>query len=230
MVDIRLINVHKHFFTQDKHKVALNGVNIDINQGDFILISGSSGSGKTTLLMTIGGLVTPDKGNIYLNRDKLKDLSSHQKNKLRAKYFSYVFQNNILLGDFTVIENVLFPFQVKEKNIDKKIVTKALHLLENFGLLDFSNKKVGILSGGEQQLVNFIRGLLPNSPVILADEPTSELDEKLCAKVFQYLKNLNQKNNTSIILISHSEMALNFAKEFYHMQEGKLIDYQKLSN
>ncbi len=228
MPDIRLNNIFKFYSSSKNEKKGLFGISLDINPGDFILITGSSGSGKTTLLSTIGGLITIDKGSIYINQHDLTRISNRKKSSLRAQYLSYVFQNNILLNELSALENILFPFQVKQ-DIDKNIIKKAVYLLEMFGILNLSNKKVNKLSGGEKQLINFIRAVLPDSPILLADEPNTELDHELSNQVFSYLKKLNEERNTAIVLISHHYKAKEYAKEFYEMKNGELVNYKKLN-
>jgi putative ABC transport system ATP-binding protein len=227
MADIRLLNIEKKYFAAAPERKILAGISLDINKGNFILIHGPSGSGKTTFLMSIGGLVLPDKGSIYVNQYNLPTLSEKKRGKIRAEYFSFIFQNNILIKELTVMENILFPFQVKQK-ITKNTIKKALYLLDYFGLFHLTHKKVHRLSGGEQQLINFIRGVMPDTDMILADEPTSELDSDLEVKVFQYLRNINKEEQRTILLISHSRVAPGYALESYRMNRGKLTDYKRL--
>ncbi|PKL14620.1 MAG: hypothetical protein CVV50_02360 [Spirochaetae bacterium HGW-Spirochaetae-6] len=225
MPSIRLIDVKKHFIGHSKN--ALSGLNLDVNSGDFILISGPSGSGKTSLLSAIGGLLKPTSGRVYLDKYNLAQISNSQMSRLRRLYFSFIFQNDLLLNDLTVFENILFPFQVKG-NITKEVIKKAAYYLENFNMLTYSSQKVKRLSGGEKQIVSFIRAILPESPILLADEPNSELDSKLSIKVFEFLQKLHQQKNTTIVLVSHHPEAAHYAREKYQMEEGRLIGYEKL--
>jgi ABC-type lipoprotein export system ATPase subunit len=229
MLDIRVINISKRFVSpkSDHAKEILSAITLDINQGNFILFFGPSGSGKTTLLMHIGGILLPDQGSIYMNKENVAKLSAHSRDILRGKHISYIFQNNLLLPELTVLENILFPYQIKQA-IDKKVLKKAYHYLEYFDLLRFASKKIGRLSGGEQQLVNFIRGIMPDCSLLIADEPTSELDNALGHKVFMMLKKMNQDRNTSIVLVSHSQEAKTYAKDIYSMDKGRITSYEKL--
>lgn len=225
MPSIRLIDVKKQFLGHSKS--ALSGLNLDVNSGDFILISGPSGSGKTSLLSAIGGLLKPSSGRVYLDKYNLAQTSNSQMSRLRRLYYSFIFQNDLLLNDLTVFENILFPFQVKG-NITKDVIKKAAYYLENFNMLEYSSQKVKRLSGGEKQIVSFIRAILPESPILLADEPNSELDSKLSIKVFEFLHKLHQQKNTTIVLVSHHPDAILYAREKYQMEEGRLIGYEKL--
>lgn len=230
MPDIKLNNIKKSFHQQSQgtHNI-LNGISLDVNQGDFTLIQGHSGSGKTTLLMSMGGLLLPDEGYIYINRHNIAKIPRSKRDEIRAEHISFIFQNNILLNELNVLENILFPLQVKQK-IEKRTIQKALHLIDSFGIFHLTRRKVAQLSGGEKQTVNFIRGILPESPVILADEPTSEMNSESEIKVLKYLKEMNSNKKVSVVLISHSPTAFDFAKDSYRMEKGKLIDYKKLNN
>lgn len=224
MPDIRVVNIIKSFDYNGKAKDVLNGISLDINQGEFILITGQSGSGKTTFLMTLGGLITPDEGKIYFDKYNFYKSSEKIKNHVRAKFISYIFQNNILVENLSVLENILFPFQIKG-TINKEILKKVSYLIDYFGIRDLTGKKISKLSGGEKQVVNFIRGVLPESPVLLADEPTSEVDQSLNVKILEYLKKLHQEKNVTIIMVSHDPLAHKYVRGIYKMQNGKFTDY-----
>lgn len=228
MIDIRLVSLHKYYSSSDEQPhEALSGISMDINQGNSILISGPSGSGKTTLMMTIGGLLSPDKGSLHINKHNFFKLGNRVKDEIRAEYISYIFQKNLLIPELSVLDNILFPFQIKQK-ITKDIIKRALFFLEYFGMFRMANKNIKKLSGGEQQLVNFIRGIMPDFSILLADEPTSELDTTLSVKVFEHLKKINGEKNATVVLISHDPVAKNYVKESYRMQGGRITEYQKL--
>lgn len=228
MPDIRAVNLCKTFHFNGQSKNVLNGISLDVNQGDFILITGPSGSGKTTFLMTLGGLITPDDGKVYFDKNNFYQASEVQRNMIRAKLISYIFQNNILVNNLNVLENILFPFQIKG-DINKEILKKVSSLIDYFGIRDLAVKKISKLSGGEQQVVNFIRGVIPQSPILLVDEPTSEVDLALNRKILEYLKKMNHENNISIVLVSHDPMAEKAAREIYRMQSGKFVNYRENS-
>lgn len=223
MLEIRLVNLSKQVMVNGEPRPLLSGVSMDINPGDFILITGSSGSGKTSLLMTLGGLLAPDSGSRHIHHQILGKMEK----PLTLNEVSYIFQNNFLLPDYTALENILFPFQVNKK-ISRELTRRACYLLEEFGILRLGSKKVSALSGGEQQAVGFIRGVLAESPLILADEPTSDMDADLSRKAFQILKNLNQQRKTTIVLVSHNPESMKYSREFYRMKEGKVMEYGKL--
>lgn len=230
MLDIRLLSVYKYFYSHIWNQVneVLSGISLDINQGDFIIITGPSGSGKTTLLMTLGGLLIPEEGTLYYNKNVITKLNSFERDRIRGQFISYIFQDNLLLNELTVLENILFPFQIKQE-ITKEVIKKALYYMELLGIYKLSGKNIISLSGGEQQLVKFIRGVLPDFSILLADEPTSELDNALSLKVFDFLKKINREKNVSIVCVSHFEEAKKFAKDFYKMEKGKLTGYVKLN-
>lgn len=225
MLEIRLLNVSKKVMVQEETKWILSSISMDINPGDFITIAGPSGSGKTTLLMMLGKLLTPDSGSLRMYHQSLGKIHK----KLTLNEVSFIFQNNFLLPDYTALENILFPFQLKQK-ITKELTRKACYFMEELGILKLGAKKVSTLSGGEQQVVGFIRGILPQSGLILADEPTSDMDSELSAKAFSMLQKINQENKTSVVLVSHNPESIQYSKEFYRMKEGKMVEHQKLNS
>ena len=174
---------------QEETKWILSGISMDINPGDFITIAGPSGSGKTTLLMMLGKLLTPDSGSLRMYHQTLGKMHK----KLTLSEVSFIFQNNFLLPDYTALENILFPFQLKQK-ITKELTRKACYFMEELGILKLGAKKVSSLSGGEQQVVGFIRGILPQSGLIYR-RPTSDMDSELSASLFYVAKNKSRKQN-----------------------------------
>lgn len=223
MTEIKGIGLKKTF----SGKKVLNNINMDINQGNLILIKGPSGAGKTTLIMTLSGLIKPDEGNVHINGKNYYSLPLNQRNKIRRK-FSYIFQKNIFVNNVSVIENILIPF-INYK-VSKENFKKALYYLNMFGIQNESNKKLYKLSGGEQAIIGIIRGIIleKETDILVADEPTSQLNEELEEKVFKIFKYLNSIGKT-IILVSHSKKAESIAKEIYYMENGKIIGYEKRS-
>jgi len=223
MTEIKGIGLKKTF----SGKKVLNNINMDINQGNLILIKGPSGAGKTTLIMTLSGLIKPDEGNVHINGKNYYSLPLNQRNKIRRK-FSYIFQKNIFVNNASVIENILIPF-INYK-VSKENFKKALYYLNMFGIQNESNKKLYKLSGGEQAIIGIIRGIIleKETDILVADEPTSQLNEELEEKVFKIFKYLNSIGKT-IILVSHSKKAESIAKEIYYMENGKIIGYEKRS-
>lgn len=198
---------------------ALNGIDLEINKGDFISIIGPSGSGKSTLLNMLGALDNPNSGTIKIdgiNLEKNKDLS-----EFRSKKIGFVFQLHNLIPNLTVFENVQIPLigtGISENEMEKR----ALDLLESVGLSDKLNQKPTKLSGGQRQRVAIARALVNNPSIILADEPTGSLDSKTGDKILAVLKKIHRKNNVTLIVVTHEPYIANMADRTIKILDGKI--------
>lgn len=207
---IKLKNVYKSFGNKD----VITNFNLEINDGDFILIYGESGCGKSTLLNLIGSLENVDKGIIEYEFENTYNTSKDYM-KIRRHYVSYVFQNFALLQNQTVLENMLFA--LKETKLTKS--EKSLRIneeLQKIRLTSRASSYIYELSGGEQQRIAIARTILKPHKVILADEPTGNLDDKSSKIIMDYLKELNNKNET-IIVVSHDERLKKYANKIIQM-------------
>ncbi len=203
--------------------VALDKVSFQVNKGDFIAITGPSGSGKSTLLNIIGGLDYPSSGEIFLDGERIDNLSEDALVNIRREKIGYVFQQYHLLSSLTALENVLLPLTFCSANTEDK---KALDLLQRVGLSGRANHKPSQLSGGEQQRVAIARSLVNSPLLILADEPTGNLDRKMGKEILHLFCELNTEG-LSIIMVTHNREAADRAKEIIALQDGRIIDRVK---
>ena len=213
-------NVWKTYIIGDEKVNALAGLNLALKKGSFTAVMGPSGSGKSTFLHVAGILDTPTSGIIKINGKETKKLSVKEQAKLRRNEIGFIFQRFNLMSQLTVLENVMLPM-IKE---DTK---KALDLLNRMGLSSKANKYPGQLSGGEQQRVAISRALINDPSIILADEPTGELDTKNANSIMQVLKDLNQKDGVSIVVVTHNQASADFADEILHMSDGNFVNNVK---
>ena len=223
---IKIKNI-KHSFLQGKSIVnVLNGIDLNIKMGEKICIIGPSGSGKTTLLNIIGLLENPKNGSIFINSKDCNSMSLEEKTFFRRKNIGYIFQNNQLLEDFSVIENVAIPLILN--NLSKKSsMTKAEKILQTLGLKDKKKFKPGTLSGGEQQRVAVARALIKKPFILLADEPTGSLDEENTEKVINIIMSLVNELNTSLILATHNLKLLKKFDRCFMVNDGLLNEFKK---
>ena len=218
---IELKNISKTFLSGEKKINLFNNVNLKIKKGDLIALVGPSGSGKSTFLHMLALLEEPNKGRIYLSKSDAGKMSESEKDKVRREKISIIFQNNNLLNDFTAIENVLMPLYIKGQ-IDQKTKDKGLKILTDVKLNNRANHFPSELSGGEQQRVAIARSIISDTNLILADEPTGNLDRKTSKNVFNYFKYL-QKKDKAILFATHNRELANMADYKLSIFNSKLI-------
>lgn len=218
---IQLTDIVKNYTTEDIVTQVLHGINLKIYRGDFIAITGASGSGKSTLLNIVGLLDTPTSGEYILNGHNVTKLSEDSLSRIRNKEIGFVFQSFNLLKRISVLENVILP--AIYCGMDKiKRQQKAESLLSQVGLKEQMYKKPNQLSGGQQQRVAIARALMNNPAIILADEPTGNLDTKSGDEIMKILKDLNKLGNT-IIMITHEKDIAEQAKKIINLKDGVII-------
>lgn len=197
---------------------ALRGVSLGIQRGEVVSIMGPSGSGKSTLMNIIGCLDRPTSGTYLLNQELVSDLSDDQLAKIRNREVGFVFQTFNLLGRQTALANVELPMRYSgEANNRRK---RAIEALESVGLGDRVRHRPNELSGGEQQRVAIARALVNKPAIILADEPTGNLDSKSGEEVMKILLGLNEKHNTTLIFVTHDPEIAAFTKRVIHLRDG----------
>ena len=213
-------NLKKSFENADRSITLFDNLNIKINQGDLVALVGPSGSGKSSLLHLLALLDEPSKGRIIINSIETKKLSNIQKDNLRREMISIIFQDNNLLTDFTAIENVMMPLIIKgvEK---KKINEKVNKILKEVKIFDRSNHFPNELSGGEQQRVAIARALISETNLILADEPTGNLDFKTSKEIFSLFLKLKKLKKT-IIFATHNRELANKADYKLYISDGNI--------
>ena len=203
---LKIKNVKK-FFTHKNGTVEIfKDISLDIKKGDLVALVGPSGSGKSSLLNMISLLDKPDAGEIFFNDINMKYLDENNKNFIRKKNISIIFQNNNLLNDFTAVENVVMPLIIRNED-EKKSYLKAKSILNDFNLSNRHDHFPDELSGGEQQRVAIARTLISETDLILADEPTGNLDFKTSLEIFSYFLKLKKLNKTIIYATHNRELA-----------------------
>ena len=216
---ISLKNVSKSF--EDLDVPVLNNLSFEINASERVAILGSSGSGKSTLLHIIAGLDDPSKGNVFFNNDLITKLSDNNKSILRNKHIGFVYQSHHLLKDFSAIENVMMPLIIR-RNDSLKDFNQAKKILKKLGLGSRLNHFPHQLSGGERQRVAIARAIVTSPDIILADEPTGNLDHKNANIVFESFLELTEEFKTAIVLVTHDHSLARKMNKIYHLSSGKL--------
>ncbi|AVH14609.1 lipoprotein-releasing system ATP-binding protein LolD [Acinetobacter indicus] len=212
--------ITKHF-TDGKTTVdVLRGLDLKIEQGQFVSIVGASGSGKSTLLHVLGGLDRPSQGEVYLNGQRFDNLGEAERGYLRNQYLGFVYQFHHLLPEFSALENVAMPLMLRKESNFKEVKQQAEYLLDRVGLSHRLTHKPGELSGGERQRVALARAIVTKPAVMLADEPTGNLDRKTAIKIFELLRELRREFNMAMLIVTHDEELAKSADTILHMQDG----------
>ena len=218
---IKLENVWKTYKMGNIEVNALQGLNLEVKEGEFLAIMGPSGSGKSTAVNMIGCLDVPTKGHIYLDQHDISKLSESDLAQIRGKKIGFIFQQFNLLNTLSALENVALPMLFQNTNREKRLET-AKKLLEMVELGDRLNHKPNELSGGQQQRVAIARSLSNDPEVVLADEPTGNLDSKTGEIVIKFLEKLNKEGKT-IIMVSHDANVARHAQRIEHLKDGRVV-------
>lgn len=219
---LKIENLNKSFKEKKKELKIIDNLNFEVKEGDFIAIRGKSGSGKSTFLQLLGILDTADSGKIFIENKDISNLKEDERDLLRNKFLGFVFQFHYLLPEFTALENVMLPALV-EKNVNKEnIRLKAIELLDSVDLNDRYHHKPSELSGGEKQRVAIARALINNPQILLADEPTGNLDVETSDLIHSILQRINREKGQTIIVVTHSDELANVCKTRVYLKKGKL--------
>lgn len=202
----------------------LKGVDLDIQKAEIVTIVGASGAGKSTLLHIIGTLDKADKGSVVLNNVAISSLSSKKLSAFRNEHIGFIFQFHHLLPEFTAIENICIPAFIAKKS-KKEAEFQALSLLELLGLKDRANHKPNELSGGEQQRVAVARAIINNPAIILADEPSGNLDSTNAESLHHLFVDLRNSLQQTFVIVTHNENLANLADRKVLMKDGQIINY-----
>ena len=213
--------IHKTYLNGPQPIEVLKGIDLSVKEGELIVIMGPSGVGKSTLLHVIGGLDKPTAGTVLVDNTNMFDLSDKQLAEFRNGAIGFVFQFHHLLPEFTALENLIIPAIMYHQR-DKKIEDHAIKILEQVGLGDRLTHKPGELSGGEQQRVAVARALINSPRLILADEPTGNLDKKNSEMLYQLILELNKKYRQTFIIVTHNEMMSKQANRVIELEDGKI--------
>jgi putative ABC transport system ATP-binding protein len=220
-MNIRTVNLTRRFRVGPSEIAAVKDVNLEINQPKLVAIIGPSGSGKSTLLNLIGLNDYPTSGEIFIDNADASKLSGRERRKIRKTRMGFVFQTFNLFPTLNALENVELPISLANKS-QKEQREKALKLLETVGLTDRRNHRPKQLSMGEMQRVAIARALANNPEIIIADEPTGELDSKTAKEIISLLQEINGREKTTVIVATHDEKIIGAAGTVYTMQDGKL--------
>lgn len=221
---IKLLNVSKVYQIDEEVKFwALKNISLEVKEGERVVIMGPSGSGKSTLMHLIGLLDQPTSGEIYLNGKKTSTLDDDQLSLLRNQFIGFVFQQFNLIPKLTVLENILLPTVYARKKLTYQPKEKALFLIKKFGLTGKENSYPNKLSGGQQQRVAILRALIMGPKLILADEPTGNLDSKTGKEIMDLLKKLNEEEKITVVIITHEQDIAKYGKRIIKIRDGQLI-------
>ena len=217
-----LKNISKEYRTKAETINVLKNINLKLNQGDFVSIQGKSGSGKTTLLNIIGLLDTPTSGEIKFDNNNINYSNEKIKNIIRNKKIGFVFQFHYLLNEFTALENVMIPALIDTKLNKIQLRSKAKELLELVELGHRIDHKPLELSGGEKQRVAIARALINDPNIILADEPTGNLDLETSETISELFKKINEEKQQTIVIVTHSSELAELTQDKYKIEKGNL--------
>jgi len=219
---IELQNVDKVYRMDEVEVSALKNISLKVRENEFIAVKGPSGSGKSTLLHIIGCLDRPTRGKVILDGVNVSGLNDTELARLRGRKIGFVFQFFNLYPTLTALENIELPMVIAEEN-KRKRRERALELLKAIGIEKRADHLPSQLSGGERQRVAIARALANNPPLILADEPTGNLDSKSGREILTILKNLQEKENKTLIVVTHDEHIAKYAERIVYLKDGEII-------
>lgn len=211
----------KKYYGKDKNIVkAIDNTSIEINQGEFVAIVGKSGSGKSTLLHMLGGLDRPTSGSVYIDNKDIFSLNDDKLSVFRRRKIGFIFQYYNLIQSLNIWENIVLPIGLDNRSVDINFVNE---ILKTLGLEDKKESLPNTLSGGQQQRVAIARALAARPSIILADEPTGNLDSKTSDEVITMLKTMVKKYSQTLVIITHDESIAQMADRVIHIEDGKVV-------
>jgi putative ABC transport system ATP-binding protein len=219
MVVLSARELHKHYGKEPNMVRALNGIDLDIEEGEFVAIVGMSGSGKSTLLHMMGGLDRPTSGQVLVDGQSIGDMTDKELTLFRRRKVGFVFQSYNLLPVLNVYENIVLPMELDGNKTD---ATFTDEILDALGIWEKRNAMPDMLSGGQQQRAAIARALASKPSILLADEPTGNLDSKTGKDVLALFKNISEKFNQTLVMITHDENIARLANRVLHIKDGKI--------
>jgi putative ABC transport system ATP-binding protein len=223
---IRIKNVWKIYQMGDVEVPALRGLNMEIKEGEFVAIMGPSGSGKSTAMNMVGCLDTPTKGDVYLDGENISDMSESDLAQIRGKTIGFIFQKFNLISNLSALENVMLPMTFQGRNMEERQI-RAKELLDLVDLKERMHHTPSELSGGQQQRVAIARSLANDPDVILADEPTGNLDSKTGKSVMEFLKRLHKEKKKTIVMVTHDDNIAEHAERITVLKDGAVVSTSK---
>ena len=217
---LQTVDLKKYYGAEPNITRALDGVNFSVEQGEFVAVVGTSGSGKTTLLNMIGGLDTPTSGSVFVRGQELTKKNDEELTIFRRRNIGFVFQNYNLVPILNVYENIVLPVELDNDTLDQKFMDEVVRML---ALEDKLKNMPNTLSGGQQQRVAIARALITKPAIVLADEPTGNLDSKTSANVLGLLKRTSIEFNQTIVMITHNNEIARLADRIVRIEDGKII-------
>ncbi|MBN2658776.1 MAG: ABC transporter ATP-binding protein [Spirochaetales bacterium] len=223
---IKVENVVRNYHAGETVVKALRGVSLEIGKGEFLSIAGPSGSGKTTLLNLIGCIDEIDGGEILIKDEKISTMGKKEKTNFRRINLGFVFQTYNLIPVLTAYENVSFVLSLLNLS-EKEIQERTMAILKEVGLEGMENRRPSRLSGGQQQRVAIARALVKNPEIVLADEPTANLDSDTGKEILELMKEMNRKHNTTFIFSTHDKMVMEYASRLVMLHDGQILSDEK---
>jgi lipoprotein-releasing system ATP-binding protein len=224
---IELHSINKEYGKKIKTQVLFD-LNLAFEEHSFNSIIGQSGSGKSTLLNILGLLDSPTKGQVLLNQQDVARYSKKALAKLRNETLGFIFQFHYLLPEYTALENVLLPYKISKKKISEEVIQRANELLDFMGLSKVKNNLATNMSGGQQQRVAIARSLINQPKIVLADEPTGNLDSRSTEQIYDLLRQINQNYGTTFIIITHDRKIAEKADRIVEIKDGRInLDLRK---
>lgn len=217
---IRLVNVRKDYMLDKVRIAALVAVNLEIDKGDFVCLMGPSGSGKSTLLHVMGCIETSSSGDVLINGENARTMNDAALSRFRNRHIGFIFQNFNLVSVLNVRENVEFPLVLRGGKTDRNRVESVI---ESVGLADYMKHRPDELSGGQRQRVAIARALVGEPDIIIADEPTANLDSKTGGMIVDLLTRLNEESKTAFVFSTHNESLSRFAKRTVRILDGEIV-------
>ncbi len=218
---LQTIDLKKYYGTEPNITKALDGVTLSIEQGEFVAIVGTSGSGKSTLLNMMGGLDVPTSGSVQIKGKELAELNDERLTIFRRRNIGFIFQNYNLVPVLNVYENIVLPVELDGDTVDKKFMDEVVHLL---ALEDKLNNMPNNLSGGQQQRVAIARALVSKPAIVLADEPTGNLDSRTSGDVLGLLKATSSKFHQTLVMITHNSEIAQLADRIIRIEDGRIFE------
>lgn len=218
---LRIENLYKKYIRKNEFN-AIDDVNLKVNRGEFICIIGKSGSGKSTLLNIISGILSATSGKVFYDDKEITELSDDEKSLFRNEKIGFIPQSTVTLSTLNVLDNICLPFFLAKREGD--VEGRGKYLLKELGIEHLEHSYPKELSGGELRRVTIARAIMNEPEIILADEPTSDLDIQNTKDVLEILKKISKENNTTVILVTHDMACLDYADKIYTMESGKITE------
>ncbi|WDE09101.1 ABC transporter ATP-binding protein [Thalassomonas viridans] len=229
MTVVKLQGISRAFPLGNNTVTALDKLDLTLDKGEFVVLRGASGSGKSTLLNLIGAMDAPDEGEVFIHGQALSLLSDKAKSQLRSRYIGFIFQAFNLIPVLTALENVQYPLSL-QKVPDREAKARAEKALAQVGLADFVDRRPNQLSGGQMQRVAIARALVTNPDIILADEPTANLDSETSKQIMDLLGTLNRETGVTFLFATHHDFVLSRASRILELKDGHIVRDEQPQN